>query len=101
MAHRLRPRMQPAASQLFEWADVTRILAIKEDVFGPETINLAIWVNGRHDPILVQPATPGYRSILGSLHECLPGVRPDWYEQMMQDWVPCYERELYRRDVSE
>jgi hypothetical protein len=90
----MRPRVPPQ----FSWAKVTRVLAIKEDAFGCAAVSLAIWLEGRDDPILVQPATPGYRQILTSLHERLLEIRPDWYEQMMQDWVPCYERELYRRD---
>lgn len=80
-----------------DWAEVVHILAMKEDVFGPEAVSLCIKVAGQATELLIQPKTAGYGRIIRSFHEHLPGIDPNWYNQMRAEPLPCFERVLYER----
>jgi hypothetical protein len=80
-----------------DWENVVRILAVKEDVLGYDSISLHIEFEHRDEPLIVQQETIGYRRIVSAVHQQLPGVDPDWYANMMQDPIHCYERVLYER----
>lgn len=74
-------------------------MAVREDVFGYDAVSLVI-DRETDPPIFIQPGTPGWRELLRSLHERLPGIEPRWYERMMKDPFPCFERVLYEREPA-
>jgi hypothetical protein len=91
----LRRVVSPPGPRI-DWGSVVRVLAVKDDAFGPPAVSLLVESAGQAGPVFIHPGTPGYAGVVRPLHRHLPGLDPGWHAEMMRG-PPCFERVLYSR----
>jgi len=94
----IRPDGFTTAQDCFvAWADVSVVVAFKEDWFTTDEIHLGFWSPEKDRFERVNESAVGYDELLAALPDAFPGIRTDWF---MEVAFPAFEvnwTELWRK----